>query len=52
MWSQLRKAKSEDQDVHFKLMEQYPEVPDWWYLLFLAGALGLAIATAAVCTMF
>ncbi|GAA5971328.1 hypothetical protein JCM3765_005835 [Sporobolomyces pararoseus] len=47
MFAQLRRTKSEDQDVHFKLMKNYPEVPDWWYVLFLSAAFGLAIVTIA-----
>ena len=25
-------VRSEVDDIHLKLMRQYPEVPDWWYL--------------------
>ncbi|ORX35494.1 OPT oligopeptide transporter protein-domain-containing protein [Kockovaella imperatae] len=29
-------VRTEVEDIHMKLMRQYPEVPDWWYLaLFL-----------------
>ena len=27
----MRTSKKEDEDVHAKLMRNYPEVPDWWY---------------------
>ncbi|GAA5998997.1 hypothetical protein JCM5350_004400, partial [Sporobolomyces pararoseus] len=43
---QVRQARSEDYDVHVKLMRNYPEVPDWWYLCFLVVALALSIVTA------
>ncbi|KAF2467181.1 small oligopeptide transporter [Lindgomyces ingoldianus] len=34
--SQFRQAKTEDKDVHMKMMEKYPEVPEWWFgILFL-----------------
>ncbi|ORY23933.1 OPT oligopeptide transporter protein-domain-containing protein [Naematelia encephala] len=31
------------EDVHYRLMKRYPEVPEWWYLivLCLAAALGM-----------
>jgi len=37
-----------EEDVHMRLMKAYPEVPDWWYLLFLGIAVGLSIVTVAV----
>lgn len=49
IWRRLRRRPSpEDVDVHVKLMQEYPEVPDWAYLAFLLGALGLSIAAVAV----
>ena len=30
-------------DVHSRLMSQYPEVPDWWFLLILVGAIVVSI---------
>ncbi|GAA6021624.1 hypothetical protein JCM8202_002357 [Rhodotorula sphaerocarpa] len=48
IWRRLRRRPSpEDVDVHVKLMQEYPEVPDWAYLAFLLGALGLSIAAVA-----
>jgi hypothetical protein len=32
------------EDVHFRLMKQYKEVPDWWYLILLLLSLGLGMA--------
>lgn len=29
MYKTLRYGKAEDDDIHMKLMRQYPEVPDW-----------------------
>ncbi|GAA5831598.1 hypothetical protein JCM3766R1_004947 [Sporobolomyces carnicolor] len=45
MARQLRRARTEDHDVHVKLMRNYPEVPDWWYLIFVSVALALSIVT-------
>ncbi|GAA5845075.1 hypothetical protein JCM5353_007423 [Sporobolomyces roseus] len=45
--AQMRRVREEDHDVHMKLMRNYPEVPDWWYMIFLAVAFGLSIVTVA-----
>lgn len=29
--NQIKKIKGEPDDIHAKLMRNYPEVPDWWY---------------------
>ncbi|GAA6024567.1 hypothetical protein JCM11491_002702 [Sporobolomyces phaffii] len=47
VWQQLRRARTEEHDVHMKLMRSYPEVPDWWYLAFLMAAFALSIVTVA-----
>ncbi|GAA5905611.1 uncharacterized protein JCM6883_005386 [Sporobolomyces salmoneus] len=44
---QFRQVQVEDQDVHMKLMKNYPEVPNWWYMILLTIAFGLSIATVA-----
>ncbi|KAH9814731.1 OPT oligopeptide transporter protein-domain-containing protein [Melampsora americana] len=31
IWDKVKNIKTEDEDVHAKLMRNYPEVPDWWY---------------------
>jgi len=48
MIGQFRRARGEEHDVHVKLMRNYPEVPDWWYMIFLTVAFGLSIAAVAV----
>ncbi|KAI1081027.1 OPT oligopeptide transporter protein-domain-containing protein [Whalleya microplaca] len=30
-------------DVHSRLMSRYPEVPDWWFLIILLGAIVVSI---------
>lgn len=35
------------EDIHYRLMQQYKEVPEWWYLCVLLAALGLGIAGVA-----
>lgn len=51
IWAMIRRKKKDDEandgeymDVHNRLMKQYPEVSEWWYLgtLLVAAALGFA----------
>jgi hypothetical protein len=45
--TRLKRVKDAD-DIHMKLMRAYPEVPDWWYAIFLVIAVALSIVTIAV----
>ncbi|KAL8279558.1 hypothetical protein RQP46_008120 [Phenoliferia psychrophenolica] len=45
MYDRIKNLRTEEEDIHYKLMKQYPEVPEWWYLLYLAIFLGISIAT-------
>ncbi|KAG6880017.1 hypothetical protein C0992_007814 [Termitomyces sp. T32_za158] len=40
----IKKMKVESDDIHAKLMRNYPEVPEWWYL----SAFGVFFALAVV----
>lgn len=50
MWNSIKNIKQDEEDVHMKLMKNYPEVPDWWYWIFLVISVGLSITTVAVRT--
>ncbi|KAJ7736920.1 OPT oligopeptide transporter protein-domain-containing protein [Mycena metata] len=39
----VKKMRVESDDIHAKLMRNYPEVPDWWYLLSFCVFFSLAI---------
>lgn len=39
----LKRVNVEPDDIHAKLMRNYPEVPDWWYMLFFVGFFGFAV---------
>ena len=41
-------VRTEADDIHLKLMRQYPEVPDWWYLLLLAFCVICSIVSLEV----
>ncbi|KAJ3751338.1 OPT oligopeptide transporter protein-domain-containing protein, partial [Lentinula detonsa] len=43
-----RRSISEQKDIHSRLMSQYPQVPEWWYLIifivsFLLGVLSIEL---------
>ncbi|KAG6856397.1 hypothetical protein H0H87_005015 [Tephrocybe sp. NHM501043] len=44
----IKKMKVESDDIHAKLMRNYPEVPDWWYLSAFAVFFGLAVVAVEV----
>lgn len=48
IWGKFRSSKSEEEDVHAKLMRNYPEVPDWWYALVFLTFTGLAVVAVEV----
>ena len=48
IWRKLKNVRTEAEDVHAKLMRNYPEVPDWWYLIYLISFIGISIAANEV----
>ncbi|GAA5982688.1 hypothetical protein JCM11641_002337 [Rhodosporidiobolus odoratus] len=46
VWNRIKRFNDKE-DVHMKLMKNYPEVPDWWYFAFLVIAFGMSIVTIA-----
>jgi hypothetical protein len=45
----VKRLKVENDDIHAKLMRNYPEVPDWWYLCAFCTFFGLAVVAVEVC---
>ncbi|KAJ8475318.1 hypothetical protein ONZ45_g6159 [Pleurotus djamor] len=43
IWSQSRKAMSEQPDIHARLMSRYPQVPDWWYIIIFLSQFALGL---------
>ncbi|KAI8866229.1 OPT superfamily oligopeptide transporter, partial [Ramicandelaber brevisporus] len=45
IWARFRDSRNQPQDIHMKLMRNYPEVPVWWYAGFyiVACALGIVV---------
>ncbi|RKO88573.1 OPT oligopeptide transporter protein-domain-containing protein, partial [Blyttiomyces helicus] len=48
----FRASRTEDDDVHLKMMRKYPEVPNTWYIATLVIFLSLAIFTVEYYTEF
>ncbi|KAG0025207.1 hypothetical protein BGZ81_007330, partial [Podila clonocystis] len=48
IWAQWKEARGSSQDIHYKLMQAYKEVPEWWYLSLFAVMVALAITTCEV----
>lgn len=44
---QAAEGKVDELDVHNRLMRAYPEVPEWWYMICLALAIGVGMAGIA-----
>lgn len=44
----IKRIRVEQDDIHAKLMRNYPEVPDWWYALAFVGFFSLAIVACEV----
>jgi hypothetical protein len=48
IYLKYKNAHTEMEDVHAKLMRNYPEVPDWWYWASFVVSTSLAIALIEV----
>lgn len=44
----FKRIKVEKDDIHAKLMKNYPEVPDWWYGVAFVTFFALAVITMEV----
>ncbi|KAG0200728.1 hypothetical protein BGX28_006297 [Mortierella sp. GBA30] len=48
MIERWKSARSENEDIHARLMRVYPEVPGWWYLSLFLLSLALSLITCIV----
>lgn len=48
IYLKIRNVNTEMEDVHAKLMRNYPEVPDWWYWAIFLVCSCIGIATIEV----
>ncbi|KAG0249337.1 hypothetical protein BGZ95_007581, partial [Linnemannia exigua] len=42
---QWKQSRTQTEDIHHKLMQAYPEVPDWWYAVLFFGITAVTIFT-------
>ena len=52
MLNGLKKIKLEPDDIHAKLMRNYPEVPEWWYASTFAVFFCVAVVAVEVGVVF
>ncbi|KAH9840538.1 OPT oligopeptide transporter protein-domain-containing protein [Rhodofomes roseus] len=43
IWVQSRRSLSEQPDIHARLMNRYPQVPEWWYGTILVSMFAFAV---------
>ncbi|KAG0327189.1 hypothetical protein BG004_002816 [Podila humilis] len=46
--AQWKQSRDHSEDIHHKLMQAYPEVPDWWYAALFLIMTAVAIITCEV----
>ncbi|KAG0266236.1 hypothetical protein BG011_002933 [Mortierella polycephala] len=46
--AQWKQSRGHTEDIHHKLMQAYPEVPDWWYLSLFVIMTVVAIITCEI----
>ncbi|KAI0483494.1 OPT family small oligopeptide transporter [Xylaria cf. heliscus] len=46
IWYRLKAAKNQEPDIHMRMMKNYIETPDWWYLALLLGSIAFGLGTA------
>lgn len=44
IWTQWKLARTQEDDVHMRLMKKYKDAEDWWYVLLFAIMIGLSFA--------
>jgi hypothetical protein len=52
LWNGIKRIKVEPDDIHTKLMRNYPEVPDWWYIIVFVLFFSLTIIAVKVSFCF
>ncbi|KAI8098534.1 OPT family small oligopeptide transporter [Halteromyces radiatus] len=48
IWNRFKSARQDSDDIHARLMDNYKEVPDWWYAVLFVCSLGAGFATIVV----
>jgi hypothetical protein len=45
IWFRVRNSRKEPKDIHGKLMEAYPEAPQWWFMVVFVSMVVLGFVT-------
>jgi len=45
IYARLRASKTDEEDVHNRMMQKYPEAPDWWYGVLLIVMVAISLVT-------
>lgn len=48
IWYQARRSLGEQADIHARLMNRYPQVPEWWYLSLFAFMFALGVISIEI----
>ncbi|KAG5645321.1 hypothetical protein DXG03_006510 [Asterophora parasitica] len=48
IWTQARRAISEQPDIHARLMSRYSQVPEWWYLIIFFSMFAFGVISIEV----
>ena len=48
LWKRLWNNDAEPKDIHNKLIEKYPAVPVWWFLILSAVMIAIGFVTCLV----
>lgn len=46
IWYRYKTARNQEPDIHLKLMQKYPDAPDWWYIALFLASVALGLGTA------
>ncbi|GJN67455.1 small oligopeptide transporter, OPT family [Purpureocillium lilacinum] len=52
IWRRARNAKSEEADIHMKLMKKYKEAPEWWFIAVFAVSFAFGMIACQVWKTF
>ena len=44
IWTQMKLARSQEDDVHMRLMKKYRDAEDWWYAILFVSMVALSFA--------
>ncbi|KAK3176727.1 hypothetical protein OEA41_008052 [Lepraria neglecta] len=43
LWKRIRSMRTDEEDVHYRMMRKYKDVPQWWYLSLFMAMLAISL---------